>query len=247
MRDVAQTRFVRRGALFGMAAFCAVVIAACGGSGDVGGAVGVACRDGASPASVLRAFIAAAGRGDARAEWRLLSPASQRQLGPFSRFRSRTAVELSEGAGTYARSPDLRVVLNRVLGCGSAVAAVAGTRAVEGTREWSAYAVALRRVSARWAIELGAPLGLTPLSSQTLVPPGSVRVGVRISADEPVGTVLLWLDGSRLAAASPPLPARGATVSGVVLLAGPSRHAAVAFARTATRSAAVAWTFSVRG
>lgn len=102
-----------------------------------------------SPAATLRSFVVAAGRGDAPGMWRLLSPASRRRLGPtLARFRSNAAVELAEGAGTFSRARDLRVVLGSAIDARWAVAALSGTRRAEGAREFAAYAVALRRTRA---------------------------------------------------------------------------------------------------
>src|SRR6478672_10468571 len=54
---------------------------------------------------VVDAFVAAAGRGDAKALWNLLSTPTQQRLGPYEHFRQTTAVELSEGVGSFSRAP----------------------------------------------------------------------------------------------------------------------------------------------
>src|SRR4051794_9204424 len=102
----------------------------------------------------MKAFVAAARRGDAKALWALLSTPGQQRLGPFSRFRSATALELGEGVGSFARSTYKEVVSERVTDR-FGVVAIAGFRTAEGTREYAAYAAALRLERGSWRVELG--------------------------------------------------------------------------------------------
>src|SRR5256885_5842908 len=89
------------------------------------------------------AFVAAAGHGDAKALWALLSAPTRARLGPFSRFRSATAVELAEGAGSFARGTYKEIVSERVTDR-FGVVAIAGFRTAEGAREYATYGTALR-------------------------------------------------------------------------------------------------------
>lgn len=218
----------------------ALLAAGCGSGGGTQAATTTVRRSTASPAAVLRRFIAAAGRGDARTEWRLLSPASRRRLGPFSAFASGVAAELSEGAGSYARSSDLSTALSRALGGGWAVAAVAGTRIVEGTREHSAYAVPLRRVGGAWRIELGGTVELRPEKPAEQPTSTPVEVSFTAVAKEKLRQIALWVDGRERALRH--------TAGHYTSTYAPSGggHVAVAFAATSSEAGATAWTFHVR-
>src|SRR5689334_23246495 len=108
---------MRRAALVLVAA---ALLAGCGGKQRAAPTTPTTPRDPGK--EVLDAFVAAAGRGDARALWALLSRPSQRRLGPFAKFRRTTATELSEGVGSFARSPYREIVSERVTDTFGAVA-----------------------------------------------------------------------------------------------------------------------------
>ena len=193
--------------------------------------------------------MAAAGRGDAASMWRLLSAPSRFRSGPtLAQFRVHGAIELAEGAGTFARARDLRVVLSDPIDTRWAVAAVSGTRRAEGTKEFAAYAVALRRTSAGWRIELGLGPRLTQLgtasSGRLAHAPPQLAVGVLGAV--PVAEVGMWLDGRGFPLRSGGTSPMNLTAFGTPPPAGRGRHVVVAFASTGVSANAIAWTFSVR-
>jgi hypothetical protein len=196
---------------------------------------------------VIDAFVAAAGRGDAKALWALLSTATQARLGPFSHFRGVTAIELAGGVGLFARGTYKEIVSERVADR-FGVVAIAGLRTAEGTREYAAYGTALRLEEGSWRVELGGPiqiqiLGPGPGPAEQAV----VQVGAEIHARAGgLATAVGWLDGATI-----PSQLRG-TAKAATFFANlaspvaPGRHTAVVFAGGAKDASATAWTFSVR-
>ena len=196
---------------------------------------------------VIDAFVAAAGRGDAKALWALLSAPTQARLGPLSHFRSATAVALAESVGSFARSTYNEIVSERVTDR-FGVVAIAGFRPAEGTREYAAYGTALRLEEGSWRVELGGPIEIKVLGPG----PGPaeqpvVQVGAEIHArGGGLATAVGWLDGATV-----PSQLRGTTKAATFFanLASPvarGRHTAVVFAGGAKDASATAWTFSVR-
>jgi hypothetical protein len=200
---------------------------------------------GTEPGDTLLSFAAAARAGNAGQLWGLLTDRAREQLGPFSSFRDTTAVSLQEGLGSFPATAEL--VLARELADGWAVAAIAALRSVEGSREFGAYAVPLRRSDGRWRVDLVGPPALNALRpSNGAETDDRPRIAARAESETPLETVSLWLDGDRFAAEGGGPSARQRTVFGdprAPLAEG--RHVVVAFARTATSARAVAWTFTV--
>jgi hypothetical protein len=192
--------------------------------------VTVAVPPAATPAVVLRSFAAASGRADAAAMWKLLSPSSQRRLGPYARFR-----------GHAPRIPRGRVVVDTVVDTEWGVAALGSAR--------GSYAAALRRVAGAWRLELGAPIRLTAIGNnevgQVARAPAQLAAGIRSSAA--VGKAGMWIDGLGFEIAG-----GGTSDSNITIYGAPprpvarGRHVLVAFATAGDDAAARAWTFTVR-
>ena len=222
----------------------ALVVGGCGGK-KAAPAKPAAPRDPGK--QVLDAFVSAAGRGDAKAMWALLSRASQRRLGPLARFERTTAVELAEGVGSFARSRYEEVVSERVTDS-FGVVAIAGVRHVEGTREYNAYATALRLEGRFWRVELGGPVHIRPLGPAPGAREKTVLqiAGAVSSRRGGAGTAVLWLDGVTL---NPKASGTAGNVTLFANLASPlarGRHNVVVFASGSADASATAWTFSVR-
>jgi hypothetical protein len=230
----------------------ALVVVGCGGKRKPGSIQPPIRTQPAGPDAgekVMDAFVRAAGRGDAKALWQLLSRPSQRRLGSFAPFRKTTAIELSEGVGSFARAKHKAVVSERVTDS-FGVVAIAGFRRAEGTREYAAYATALRLEHGAWHVELGGgpvqiePLGPLPGSHQARV----IQVGaeVRTGAKPPdLETGVMWLDGIALNAE---LHGGARSATFFANLASPlarGRHNVVVFAGGAEDASATAWTFWV--
>jgi hypothetical protein len=151
-------------------------------------------------AEVLARFVDAAGAGDVKAMWQLLSSTSKARLGPNRRdFRLEKASGFQRGLGSFSGT-DYQVVLATETDSGWGVAAIAGERTRGGEEEFAAFGVALRREDGEWKLELGAPLVLrqvTPPRATTDVRP-PIEVG--IEAEGAVDEAGLWLDGSALPA-----------------------------------------------
>jgi hypothetical protein len=234
----------------------ALLAVGCGGSGERASAVGDAATPARPPAAstadprpgrVLLRFVRAAGRGDARTMWTLLSAPTQASLGPtYASFRRGAAFEFREGFGSVA--PTARVILSRTLNGRWAVAAVSGPRVVEGEREHFAYGAALVRERGGLRLELGGLVfaGHRP-EPNTTVDAARPQLSVRASAGQNVADVHAWLDGRALATArgaeDPPFTA---TIRGVPARPlAPGLHEAVVFAAAGQTAAASAWSFVV--
>ena len=201
----------------------------------------------ASPGSTLRAFVEAAGKGDAARMWGLLSKQTQRRYGPdLARFRKGTAVELTEGVGSFARSGSFRVGLSDTLSDSWAIAVVTGRRQVEGQSEDGAYGAALRGDGAAWRLELGGPVRLRILGPH----PGEVvtyvgpQTAVEAKAPTAIEGAILYGDGTPIDARSGGTSSRFVTFFGNATgVKAKGVHFAAALAVTATEGSAVAWAF----
>lgn len=201
----------------------------------------------APPGATLRSFVEAAGKGDARRMWGLLSKQTQKRYGPdLARFRKTTAVELTEGVGSFARSGTFKVALSQKLSGAWAVAVVTGRRSVEGQLESGAYGVALRGNGAVWRLELGSPVRLRilgPHAGEVITQPGP-QVAVEVKAPTAIEGAVLYADGKVVDARSGGTSLRAITFYGVASgVKGNGMHFAAAMAATATEGSAVAWAF----
>jgi hypothetical protein len=199
-----------------------------------------------SPGTELGKLVRAAGRGDAAALWPLLSSGAQRRLRPLARFRRGTAVELSEGLGSFAHG-SFDTALSQVVDTRLAVAAIAGTRRAEGRREYAAYAAVMRLEHGRWRADLLSPVKVRPLgpSQGTRVGP-VMQAAAEVAAPVAVSDGAIWVDGRAIAGKSGGIDPEHVTFYGQPLRPlARGRHVAVAFARAGNQAGAVAWTFSV--
>lgn len=208
-------------------------------------AAGVAATAAVPGKTVISQFVSAASRGRPAAMWALLSTPSRRRLGPtLAAFRRHSAVELTEGVGAFG---GFSVIVSRRVTPEFGVVAIDGVRVVEGTRERTVYAVALRLEGRSWKVELGSPVRLRPIRP---VPGARENVVARVSATARppggVGTALMYVD--RLVVSR---EVRG-TATGATLVAsfdpplGPGRHTVVVFAAAGRDASATAWAFTVR-
>jgi hypothetical protein len=235
----------------------AVLAAGCGGGGSAEDtakadaptaarpvAAGTPARE---PGRVLLRFVRAARQNDADTMWRLLSGPTRASIGPtLARFRSTTAREFHEGLGTL--DPGATVILSRRLGQRWAVAAVAGTRSVEGEREDFAYGAALTRERGVLRLELGGAV----VSGQKPEPADRVsearpEVAANVSAGGIVTRVLTWLDGTPFSATRgvDDLPFTATLRGRPARPLARGRHHVVVFASTDRAAVASAWTFTV--
>lgn len=201
----------------------------------------------ASPGTVVRSFVRAVARGDAAAEWRLLTPRSQRAFGgSLARFRRVKAIELEEDV-RVGRARDLRIAFDDVLGNGWAVAVVAGTLRTGHGHADATFAAALRRAGATWRIDLSAPTSITPLGATGRVAVGPAQLAVAVRSRAPVTAVAMWVDRRGFPVQIGGLSQRNLTAYGLPprpLRSG--RHVVVAFASTGATATAIAWTIVVR-
>lgn len=234
----------------------ALLVAGCGGGGgsSAGGAQTASTQAAittqpARPGDVLTRFVEAAGAGDAKAMWALLSKPTQRRMGPtLAKFQAGPAGELAEGVGAFAKG-DYKLILRSQIGSDTAVAAIAGIRVAEGKREYSAYGAALRLEGGKWRLELGGPITVSPIAPRPgeirQIPP--VQLAVELRAKAPILEAGVWLDGQAFPTRGSPLGAKSATAFGEPPAPlGPGRHSVVAFASTARDASAFGWAFTVR-
>jgi hypothetical protein len=198
-----------------------------------------------APGRLLQAFIGAARRSDEPALWRLLSTSSQAGFGgSLAAFRRDAGEDLVSWLGRVRAGE--QVVLSQRIGRRWAVAAIEGTRLVEGEMDDFAYAAAFRREDGRWRIDLGGLVvgGVRPEPLDEVEPEPELRADV--AAGQQVRTFLLWLDGRALDAApeaESPFAARVRARPAEPV--GEGRHVGVAFASTEDAAGAVAWPFHV--
>jgi hypothetical protein len=187
------------------------------------------------PGVVLRDFVRAAARGDARRMWERLSAPTQERLGPtLGAFRSGAAPALERELEALGRRHEL--ILSQTITSRFAVAAVG--------RDNRAYAAALRLENGLWRVELGSPVHVEPLRPE----PGErvlrrTQLAAEVEAGTPIVEAGLWLDGVAF-------PSRGGgqtpselTMFGETATLARGWHSVVGFASTATNASARAWAF----
>jgi hypothetical protein len=174
----------------------------------------------------------------------MLSASSRERLGPtLADFRKRAAVELSEGVGSYDR---FRVIVSERITPEFGVVAIDGARIVEGARERSVYAAALRLQGSTWKLELGGPLVVRPIGPD----PGAreavvAQVAAAVEGSGGTGTAVLYVDGQV------EQPQVRGTATNATLFANfepalaPGRHTVVVFASAARGATATGWGFTV--
>ena len=194
----------------------------------------------------LLRFVKAAGRGDAGAMWTELDIATRASIGPtLNDFSEGHANAFAQGLGTLADSA--RVVLSRQIGDTFGVAAVVGTRTVQGEQEEFAYGAALLQEDGRWKLELGG-IVITGLAPEPLqhTSDRTPRIASNIGAAGDFSELHMWLDGKPLRVRNEgdtPFTAKLAAVPDAPLK--PGRHVAITFAATDETATATAWPFTV--
>jgi hypothetical protein len=109
-------------------------------------------------------------------------------------------------------------------------------------------AKALRLLNGTWSPDTSkavhiAILGPKPNSKQN---PATPQVAAELTGNTPLVESALWVDGQELLEKGGGLQPKRGTIYGAPARAlAPGTHVAVAYARTATHAAAVAWTFRV--
>ena len=214
----------------------ALALAGCGGDSSAKETTTTAARPaGPNPGTTLKAMLSAARAGDAEKLGNLLRPDSPDSLVP----------ELEEGLGSFPASTP--VVLSVPIDQSFAVAAVAGPRRAEGTKEpFAAFAVALQRFGRQYKASLVSPVRIRPLGPD----PGSThgpisQVAAEFSAPTPLVQAGLWVDGKAIPAEPRGSPRRF-TAFGSSGTLKPGWHSVVAFAEAGGSAKATAWTFRVR-
>jgi hypothetical protein len=194
----------------------------------------------------LLRFVKAAGRGDAGGMWAELDIATRASIGPtLSDFSTGNANGFNQGLGTLADSA--RVVLSRQIGDTFGVAAIVGTRTVQGEKEEFAYGAALLNEDDRWKLELGG-IVITGLVPEPLAKTSdrTPRIAGNVGAAGDFTELHMWLDGKPLRVRN-----EGQTPFTAKLSAQPpeslkpGHHVAITFAATDETATATAWPFTV--
>jgi hypothetical protein len=122
-----------------------------------------------------------------------------------------------------------------------------GWSVVQSTSAASASAVPFHLVGGRWRPERGKGVTITILgpSPGARGLPRLPQVGIEISAASPFVESALWVDGTELQEKGGGSLTNGTIYGAPAGELAPGRHVAVGYARTASRAAAVAWSFVV--
>ncbi len=211
----------------------ALVLAGCGG-GSKSETTTAAPPTGPDPGAALRAMHDAARTGNETRLGNLLEPATPDRFVP----------ELMEGLGSFPKATP--VILAVQIDRRFAVAALAGLRTAEGTKEHAAYAVALELIGGEWKANLLSPVRIRPLGPD----PGSTQgsesqVAAEFSAPVRLSQAGLWVDGKAVPAEPTGSPRRF-TAYGSTGKLKPGWHSVVAFGEAGQSALARAWTFRVR-
>lgn len=174
----------------------------------------------------------------------MLSTSARERLGPsLARFRTHAAVPLIERIGAFER---FRTIVSERITPEFGVVAIDGSRLVEGARERSVYALALRLEGTQWKVELGSPvivrpIGPDPGARETVV----AQVAAAVEGPGGAGTAVMYVDGQT------ENPQVRGTASNSTLFANfepaldPGRHTVVVFADDGREASVTAWAFTV--
>lgn len=234
-----------------MLALLALVVAGCGSS-DASPTTTTAVAQGpkvpAEPAAgkVLEEFVRAAGRNDAQAMWKLLSPVSQAQFGPTDgQFVVGAGKKFGATMGEFERSGEWKLVVAARPSKGWAVAAISGYIVTKGKKSYGAYASPLRLIGGKWYLEPTGSVKFTPATPDPdlLSKDTTPSIGSELAASEPILDAVIWVDGKTLA---PILAADELFISAdVVTPIEKGWHTVVTFADTQSSAGANAFTFQV--
>lgn len=190
---------------------------------------------GPSPGAALKALLAAAYAGDEARVRSLLVAGSPASLAP----------ELVDKLGSFpVQTP---VILSVKIDSRFAVAAIAGPRTAEGTKEpYVAYAVALKLVGGSYKASIVSPVQIEPLGPDPgSVQPAITQVAAQFSAPKRIVQAGLWVDGAAIAA-DPRGSSTKYTAFGATPKLKPGWHSVVAFAEAGGSATARAWTFRIK-
>jgi hypothetical protein len=212
----------------------ALALAGCG-SGSSDETTTRAQPTGPNPGATLKAMLTAARAGDEQKLGNLIRPDSPDSLVP----------ELIEGLGSFPASTP--VVLSVRIDQQFAVAAIAGPRRAEGTREpFAVYAVALQRYGNQYKASLVSPVQIRPLGPDEGSTHGPIsQVAAEFSAPTRVVQAGLWVDGKAIPAEPRGSP-RKFTAFGSSGKLRRGWHSVVAFAESGGSALARGWAFRVR-
>ena len=193
---------------------------------------------------VLEEFVRAAGRQDAPAMWKLLSPFSQAQYGPTDgQFAVGAGKEFGGTMGEFERSGEWKLVVAARPSNDWAVAAISGYIVTKGKQSYGAYAAPLRQIGGKWYLEPTGTVKFTPATPDPalLSKDSTPSVGSELAANEPILEAAIWVDGTTLV---PQLAADELFLSGdVVVPLEKGWHTVVTFGDTQSSSGANAFTF----
>jgi hypothetical protein len=231
-------------------AVVAVLLAGCGGGGakqttsaTTSATPTTTTTSGDPGKDAIEAFVVAARAGRADALWLMLSTATKRRLGPLARFRTHTAVELTEGVGSFGR---FGVIVSERITPEFGIVAVDGRRVVEGRLERDVYATALRLEGSAWKIELGGPVhvravGPDPGAHEDVV----AQVAAAVSGQGGSGTAVVYVDGLTESPKVYGTPSNSTLVVNFQPALDPGRHTVVVFGTVGRQAAATGWWFTV--
>ena len=193
---------------------------------------------------VLEEFVRAAGRHDAPAMWKLLSPASQLQFGPTDgQFVVGAGKEFGATMGEFERSGEWKLVVAARPSKEWAVAAISGFIVTKGKKSYGAYATPLRQIAGKWYLEPTGTVKFTPATPDPalLSKDSTPSIGSEVVANEPILNAAIWVDDQTLV---PQLSADELFIAGDVLVPiGPGWHTVVTFGDTQSSAGANAFSF----
>ena len=193
---------------------------------------------------VLEEFVRAAGRNDAPAMWKLLSPASRLQFGPTDgQFVVGAGKEFGATMGEFERSGEWKLVVAARPSKDWAVAAISGFIVTKGKKSYGAYATPLRQIDGTWYLEPTGTVKFTPATPDpVLVTRDSTpSTGSEVVANEPILVAAIWVDGTTLV---PALSADELFIAGDVHVPlEPGWHTVVTFGETQSSAGANAFSF----
>ena len=200
-----------------------------------------------TPESALRLraveqLLHAAAAGDEPAMWATLSGVSRRRLGPsLADFRSRGARGVRAGVAPFARG-SYRVILNAPVDQGLGLVAIA--------KRNDALAVPVRREHGAWKVEID-PIftveAVRPLPGDQVL--RRTQLFAEVSAPGKIDDAAMWFDGRFFVEARgywSPNKQRMSLWGEAPQPLRKGRHTVIAFASTASETAANAWVFTVR-
>jgi hypothetical protein len=213
-----------------------LALVACGGGGGEKPATITAASPPDPGKAVVGALLTAAGAGDRKALWNLLSKPSQKRLGPaYAQFAAGPAMIMERALKPFESEKLAPLISQSISQQFGLVAVRNGTKAL---------AFPLRLEGNVWKVETPGPITFDILGPQPGSSSAVAQVAVEVKSPGMIGDAILFVDGKPVALNLTPNQGDATAFANLSKALPPGVHIAVAFAVEGNLAGAEAWSFT---